>query len=895
MRQLRAWFVRLCGFFLRNRSERDLVAEMESHLQMHIEDNLRAGMSSEIARREALMKLGGVEQTKEIYRDRRGLPLIETLFQDLRFAARMLLKNPGFTAIAVLTLVLGIGATTAIFSVVYGVLLRPLPYPNPDQIVQLWEVNAKGGRMNFPEPNFTDIRSASQTLEALAECNAGPFTITGGTEPTRTFAASVSRDFFKVMRVSPLLGRSFSPEDQREGAAPVLLVSHSYWRQHLGGSNELSKLKLVADHKVFSVVGVMPEGFRFPAAADLWIPRELYPPDSQSCTAHNWHVFGRVREGVALSQARAELSSIAHRLNQQYGQDIDMTDAAADRLRDAMTSDIRAALLLLLGAVSFLLLVACANVANLLLAQAARRDRELAIRAALGADRRRLVWQFLIESALLCTISAIIGALAARWGVNVLLAQAPKNLPRLDAISLNRPVLLFAVGLSCVMAVALGTFTAMRATSGDVRDALAEGGREQIGGRRGRRFGQTIVAGQLAITLVLLVGAGLLGRSLIRVLSVEPGFRIEHVVTMDLAFAPLRDNNDALKALHVNKLNSLFERLHAIPGVEAVGGANALPLVSDFLADGAFLILNPRDVPTRMEDFEQLSHNPSITGYADYLVASEDYFRVLAIPLLRGRFFDNRDVMNAPHVAVISDSLARTRWPNEDPLGKTIEFANMDGDLRLLTIVGIVGDARNRSLEAPPSPTVYVNYRQRPQSSDLFTIVMRTSLPPEGVIPAAREIVRGIDPDVPPEFRTFAQVFTSSLAARRFNLTLVLAFAGTALLLAVAGIYGVTAYSVTRRTREIGVRIALGAARGDVLRLVLGQGMWTTAIGVSIGIAGSFALTRTTQSLLFGVSPTDAVILAGVSLLLAGVSLLACWIPTRRAMRVDPIVALRYE
>src|SRR5713226_7064181 len=809
MKALRGFLLRLAAMFGKERRECELAAEMESHLQMHIEDNLRAGMNAEEARREALMKLGGMEQTKENYRERRGIPLLETLFQDLRFAGRMLLKSPGFTAIAVLTLVLGIASTAAIFSVVYGVLLRPLPYPEPDQIVQLWEVSAKGARMNFPEPNFRDIRSASQTLEALAECNAGPFTITGGAEPTRTVAAEVSRDFFKVMRASPLLGRSFSPEDQREGAAPVLLVSHGYWKQHLGGSNELSKLKLVADHRVFSVIGVMPEEFRFPDGADLWVPRELYPPDNTSRTAHNWHVYGRVREGVAVSQARAELSAIAHRLKQQYGQDIDMTDAAADRLRDAMTSNIRAALLLLLGAVSFLLLVACANVANLLLAQAARRDRELAIRAALGADRRRLVWQFLIESALLCTISAIIGALAARWGVNALLAQAPKNLPRLDAISLNRPVLLFAVGLSCVMAVALGTFTAIRATAGDVREALAEGGREQIGGQRAQQFRQTIVAGQLAITMVLLVGAGLLGRSLVRVLSVEPGFRTEHVVTMDLAFAPLGDK-DAVKMIHANKLNNLFTRLLAIPGVEAVGGANALPLVSDFLADGTFLILNPRDVPARLEDFERLFHDPSITGYADYCVASEDYFRVLAIPLLRGRLFDDGDVMDATHVAVINDALARTRWPNENPVGKTIEFGNMDGDLRLLTIVGIVGDARNHRLEAPASPTVYVNYRQRPQSSELFTIVMRTSLPPEGVIPAAREIVHSVDPDVPPQFRTFAQVFTSSLATRRFNLTLVLAFAGTALLL-------------------------------------------------------------------------------------ASVSMLACWIPTRRAMRVDPIVALRYE
>src|SRR6266436_4810322 len=893
MRSLRALLLRVGGLFRKDRRDADLSSELESHLRMHIEDNLHAGMSPEEARRQALIKLGGVEQTKEMVRERRGLPILEILLRDLRLGGRLVAATARFTFVAVFTLALGIGATTGVFSVVYGVLLRPLPYPTPDQIFQLWEVSAKGHRMNFTEPNFSDMRNTSQSLEGLAECNAGPFTITGGSEPTRTLASVVSRDFFKVMGVSPLFGRGFHAEDHREGAAPVLLVSHSYWQQYLGGSTDLSKLKLAADHKIFSVVGVMPQGFRFPDNAAFWVPREIYPPNNESRTAHNWHVFGRVQDGVTLAQARAEFTTIAHRLKQQYGQDIDMTDAAADRLQDAMTGQVRSALFLLLGAVTFLLLVACANVANLLLAQAARRERELAIRAALGADRRRLVWQFLMEAALLCGMGGMIGVFAARWGVDALVGLAPKELPRLDSVSLNLPVLLFALGLCILLAASLGILTAVRATSGDVREALAEGGK-LAGGQREQRFGRTIVAGQIAITLVLLVGAGLLGRSLMRVLSVDPGFRTEHVVTLDLSFASPGDK-DAEKALQVKKLNDLFARLRAIPGVEAVGGANALPLASDFMANGTFLVLSPRQVPTRMEDFERLFHDPSITGYADYCVASEDYFRVLAIPLLRGRLFEERDVMDASHVAVINNALAHTRWPNEDPLGKTIEFGNMDGDLRLLTIVGVVGDARNSSLEALPSPMVYVNYRQRPQSTDRFAVVIRTALPPSAVVSASREIVREIDPDVPARFGTFAQVFSSSLSARQFNLTLLVAFAATALLLAVAGIYGVMAYTVARRTREIGVRMALGAAASDVLRLVLGQGMWTTVIGVAIGIAGSFALSRTMHSLLFEVNAADPVTLIGSALLLAGVSLLACWIPARRAMRVDPMVALRYE
>jgi putative ABC transport system permease protein len=821
------------------------------------------------------------------------------LWLDLRHALRQLRHRPGFTAITVLTLALGIGATTAIFSVVYGVLLRPLSYPKPEQIVRLWEVDPAGHRMNFAEPNFVDLRAASNSFAAITETGGDEVTVTGGAAPTRVNAAVVSQDFFKVLGVSPVAGRGFSPEDQRQGAAPVLLVSHAYWQQYLGGAPDLSRFKLVADNHVFSVIGVMPQNFSFPDNTALWVPRDFFPPDT-SRTAHNWVVFGRLTDRASLPQARAELDAIAHRLKQQYGQDTDMSAASIIRLQDAMTAQVRPALFLLLGAVGFLLLVACANVANLLLAQSAARQRELAIRAALGADRHTLVRQFLVESFVLCGISGALGVIAARWGVDLLVALAPKDLPRLDSVSTNLPVLFFVLCLTILLSVALGIFTAVRATSGDVREALAEGGRQQISGPRSQRFGRTIVVAQLATTMILLVGAGLLGRSLLRVLSVDPGFRTEHIVTMDLAF-PALDHalpelpSDAEKAARVHEIDELFARLRGVPGVESVAGGDTLPLVDNSVSNGGFLILRPGQQPQSIEDFEKLGHNPSITGYADYCVASDDYFRVLGIPLLRGRFFDGRDTLDAPHAALINEALARKRWPNEDPLGKTIEFGNMDGDLRLLTIVGVVGDARNRSLETRPDPTIYVDYRQRPMRTTSFIVVVRTAQPPASVIAAAREILRDIDPNLPPHFQTFAQVFASSLASRRFNLMLVGAFAAAALLLAAAGIYGVMAYSVARRTRELGVRIALGATAGDVLRLVLGQGLGTTAIGVAIGVAGSLALTGMIRSLLFGVSAFDPLTLAAVTLLLAAVSLFACWIPARRATRVDPLEALRYE
>ena len=817
---------------------------------------------------------------------------MESLLQDLRYGFRMLKKSPGFTLVAFFTLALGIGATTAIFSVMYEVLLRPLPYENPNQIVRLWEADARGHRMRFTDPNFEDIRSKSHSLQGLAEYRALPESVSGGSEPTRVTVATVSRDFFPLMRVRPALGRSFSPDDQGFGAAPTALVSYGYWQQYLGSAADLSAVKLTIEDHAASVIGVLPPGFRFPDDSSIWMPREIYER-LPSRSAHNWHVLGRLRDGVAPEQARAELALIGRQIHQQYKQDVDMTGVAVARLQDAMTSDMRPALIILLGAVSFLLLIACANVANLLLAQAAARQRELAVRAAIGATRGRLVRQFLTEALLLSLAGGAAGVLTARWGVVALVRIAPAELTLSGRISISLPVLLFALWISSAVAAGLGVFSALRATTGAAQLALAERGRSQTGLPRSQRLGRAIIAGQLAITLVLLTGAGLLGRSLLRVLATDPGFHTEHVVTVDLALSYAEKEAD--KTRRIQFLDQLLAQMRAIPGVLEVGGTGSLPLTGS-LADGTYILLVPGEQPPRaMGELEAWFHKAARTGHANYSPASAGYFRALGIPLLRGRLFDDRDTIDAPHVALISQSLAREKWPKQDPLGRSIEFGNMDGDLRPLTIIGVVGDVREDSLETPPSPTIYVNYRQRPQATYHFTAVLCSESEPAAVISSARQIVRTLDPNVPPDFSTFTQVLSNSLQGRRFNLTLVGVFACAALLLAMAGLYGVMAYAVTQRTGEFGVRTALGASPGSIVRLVLGQGIVTSLIGVAIGLAGALVLTRTLQSLLFGLSATDPLTFAVVALTLVLVALLACYIPARRAAKVDPMVALRYE
>jgi len=848
-------------------------------------------MTAQEARRNALMKLGGVEQTKEIVRERRGLPMLEALLQDLRFGARTLSKNPGFTLVAVFTLALGIGATTAIFSVVYGVLLRPLPYADSNRIMAVFEVNSKGTWSHLADPNFDDFRDQSRSFQAIAKYADAVVSVSGASQPTRTAVAGVSPDFLKVFGIQPIVGRDFSADDNKKGAAPVVLVSYGYWRQHLGSAQDLPQLHLKIAGALYSVIGVLPPGFRFPKDVDLWLPADL-DGENQSRTSHNYLAVGRLRDGVTVRQANGDISSIARRIHETSSEQGEylLKDGIVVPLQDSITGKARPALLILLGAVGFLLLVACANVANLLLAQASVRERELAIRSALGAARGRLIRQFLTEAFLLSLVGGGLGVLGALAGVTGLVALAPVNLPRLDSVSVNIPVLLFALLLSTAVAAGLGAFTAARGTSGDLRKGLVEGVRGQAGSQGSQRVGRILVAAQIAITLVLVVGAGLLGRSLLKVLEVSPGFRVDRIVTMDVSLPWVEDPK--AKASQGIFYSNLIDRLKQIPGVRKVGATSGLPMDGG-LPDGMFFLMTQNEIPKTDDGFAPLLQQKERLGNADFCVATDGYFQVLGIPLIRGRIFDERDGPDSPHVAVISESLVRDRWPNQDPTGHTIEFGNMDGDLRLLTIVGIVGDIHEYGLDVPPRPTVYVNLFQRPRPA--ITLTMLSDVDTRLVTSAARGILQELNPEIPARFRTFSQVYSASLGSRRFNVILTGFFAIVALLLATAGVFGVMAYYVTRRTREIGVRVALGAGSGDVLRMILSQGLRTIFVGVAIGIAGSLVLTRTVESLLFGVTATDPSTFGGVTLLLVGAALLACWIPARRAMRVDPMVALRYE
>jgi ABC-type lipoprotein release transport system permease subunit len=826
---------------------------------------------------------------------------MQAVWQDIRYGIRVLLKTPGFTSIAVITLALGIGACTAIFSVVDGVLLRSLPYPEAERIVQIRELNPSGKQIQFAEPNFIDLRARSRTLESIAEYSGGPATVTGGSEPARAITFSVSADFFRVLGTQPFLGRTFATDESKPGGAQVAVVSYGFWQRVLGGKSDFTATPLKISDEGFTVVGVMPPGFDFPQDAEIWIPRELSLPET-SRSAHNWHVVARMRPAIKIYQARAEVSAIGKQLKQEYNKDMDALGFALLPQQDYVVGDVRDALMVILVAVAFLLAVACANVANLLLARVTARRRELAVRCALGATRVHLARQFITENLLVALAAGALGVLLSFWGVDLLLGLNQQSLPRVSEIGVNVRAIAFTLGLCLLVAVALGLVPLLHFSNRDLEGSLRETGRGQSG-QAGQRLRSLLVVAQMSLTVMLLIAAGLLGKSFYRLLQIDPGFRTESAVAMDLSlpYIPFTEKQyldfmQAYDRLMEQGLapettiepsaeeqrqrtfqEQLLDRLGRLPGVIAVGSINQLPLRGPG-ADGTFLINN----------------NPARTGSADFRRASAGYFAAMEIPLLRGRGFDRSDQPNTPHAAVISNSLAAKYWPNENPIGQRIQFGNMDGDLHLLHVVGVVGDVHDRGVDSGTRPTVYANSLQRPPSSDL-AVVVRARVPPTTLVPSMRQVVRSLDSDLPVSFKPLDQVFASSLDQRRFSLVIFGVFGAVALLLAAMGIYGVTSYAVAQRTQEIGIRMALGARMSDVLKLVLRNGMSLALIGSVIGLAGAFAVTRVMSSLLFGVTPTDRATFIAVALLLIAVAFLACYIPARRATKVDPLVALRYE
>lgn len=819
------------------------------------------------------------------------------IWHDLRHALRLLRKTPGFTAVAILTLGLGLGASTAIYTVVYGVLLRPLPYPQPDRIMQLWQITARTTEGRFSDPNYDDLRDQNRTFESMAAFYENVASVTGGASAIRVTYAGISRDMLKVLRMQPRLGRAFAPDEQVLGGNPAVLVGQGFWREQLGSNPDLSGLTLKIDNRTYAVIGVMQPEFRFPGDAQLWVPRELEPP-LPSRTAHNWRVVGRLRDGVTLDQARRDLRGIAQRLEQQHGDDTTMVDVAVVPLHDQIVGRVRQLLLVLFGAVGFLLLVACANVVNLLLTRATTRQRELAVRAALGASRMRLLTPFLSESFVLTTAGGLLGVLVAFVGVRGLLQMEPGGLPRLDEITVSWPVLAFAFAASAVTALLLGVLAATRAMKADVYERLKEGQRTMAGGSSSARLRNALVVVQLAVSLVLLVGAGLLGRSFLHLMQQQTGFRTEHLMTIELAgpasLGQASAQQEALLQRRIRFHDQVQARLRTLPGVTEAGGIDSFPLTG-YGADGWFLILDGTPPPKDFDEFRDMVRNKERAGSAEFRIASPGYFRTMGIPLVRGRLFEDRDTIDAPHVAVINETLAKSRWPDRDPIGLQIEYGNMDGDLRPYTIVGIVGDTRDSGFAATPRPMFYGNARQRPGRIATFTIVAHTTGNPFDLIGRAGQIVRTLDPDIPPRFRTIQQIVTRSVADRRFSLLLLSAFAGSALLLAVIGIYGVMSYVVTLRTQEMGVRVALGAKPGDIARLVLGQGARLVVTGLVLGLIGAALLTRLLSTMLFGITPTDPVTYAMVAGVLALTAVAACQIPVWRATRVDPLTALRSE
>ena len=879
MRQWRAWLVRFGELFRKERGDRDLAAEMESHLQMHIEDNLRAGMSPAEARRQALMKLGGVEQTKEIYGDRRGLPLLETFFQDLRFAFRMLRKNPGFTAVAALTLALGIGANTAIFSIVNGVLLQPLPYPHPDQLVVVARI---APRFDHPVPvsgpNFLDWRARARQFQFLAGFDGRGFTVMFGNQPENILGAAVSPNFLSVLQVAPILGRNFLAPEEHTGNDRVALITHSFWKERLGGDPGWVGRTLTINGQSFTVVGILPRDFRYVMMGDaqIFIPLNL---EKTSRGENFMSVIGRIKPGVSLHQAQNEMDSIARALEKEYPADDAEQGTIVIPMLSSVGHRIREALLIMLAAVGLVLLIACANVGNLLLAQGVRRRGEIAVRSALGASVGRLVRQRVTESVLLSFLGCALGLLAGHFGLQAFRVLSPGNVPRLEEVQINLPVLLFSLGILIIASILLGLVPAARISRVNLAECLKEGSAHATSGAERGLVRQSLVVAEIALSLVLLACAGLAVRSFIKLLSADPGYDSRNLLTFYLS-------PQIRKAAQAEDFyRRVLERLSAIPGVHSVAMSHSIPPGGEEVDGPVITSEHPDMDPNRAPD---IVYNP----------ISPNYFRTMRLRLLAGREFSSADVHGVGPAVILNEAAALSLFPGENAVGLRVKLG-ADNLSAWWTVVGVVADERYFGWESDRSPTAYLPVSQILQDNmpDYdAAIILRTNSEPLSFLPAVRSTMASIDNHMAllgPE--TMEQRLGHTFAPHRFNMALLTAFASLALLLAAVGIYGVMAQFVAQRTHEIGIRMALGARPLEVVRLVLRQGVRLALLGLTIGIVVAAAATRLIRSLLYGVTASDPLTFVFVATFLIFVVLLACLVPAWRAMRVDPLIALRYE
>jgi predicted permease len=882
--------LRIRALFFRSRMEEELRSELQFHLEREIEENIHRGLAPEEARYAAMRSFGGFERVKEESRDVRGVQILEEVRQDLRFGARMLARQPGFTLVAVLALGLGIGAVVAIFSVVDAVLLRPLPYKEPERIALVQQHMPKIGWYfgGVSAPEMLDYIAGNETFAEMAGYGIINLNLTGEGEPRRIDVARVSSGLFPLLGVAPLLGRGFSSEEDEAGKNRVVALSEGLWRTHFGADPKIIGRIVKLDETSYTVVGVMPARLQFPptgdayaGAVELWTPLALTDDEKQARRRDsNFNLIGRLKPGVTIEQAQANMAVVAAGIERQdpeiYQGNTRIT-ATAVGLMERTTQNVRPAVLLLFGAVGLVLLIACANIANLQLARAAARRKEIAIRSALGAGPLRIARQALTESLLLALSGGIVGLLLAALALDLIVRFGPENVPRLGQVALDPRALGFTLLVTLLTGVLFGLAPALQGARVGLSETLGESGRASgAGGREGARLRNALVILETALAVVLLVGAGLLVNSFVRLLRTPPGFNPEGVIvartTLPAARYPEAERGKAV-------YRQALERIATLPGIQHVSFASALPLASEwqigFLVEGG-------------------GEREWYTAYGSWV--SNGFFEAMGISLKRGRVFTDDDRADTTPVVVINETMARRFWPGQDAIGKRIRWGGWNPPEGWLTIAGVVADVKFSSLEDETPPTIYMPVFQIPRIRRDAIFIARSTSDPAGLAAAFRREIAAVDAGLPVyDVRTMNQVLAESIAQRRFTMGLLAIFASAALSLAALGLYGVLSYAVTQRTREIGIRMALGARRLDALRLVVGQGMKMAMIGALAGLLASLALTRLMKGLLFGVSASDPLTFAAVALLLTLVALLACWVPARRASKVDPIVALRYE